>query len=72
MIVVNNGTTPITLVVNGSIVSLKRTQACVISEKEYCALKRLFPALTPVEQEAPVEVVEEPEVKPVRKRKKQK
>lgn len=72
MIVVNNGAANITLVLNGRIVAVKHTQACEVTEKEYQALKNIFPCLEPVKEEIPAGSIVEPEVKPVKRKKKQK
>ena len=74
MIVTNSGTEAINLVLNGRIVSIKHTQACELSEREYSALKNIFPALKPVETFVATEDVteEEPEVKPAKRKKKTK
>lgn len=65
MIVTNNGTETINLVINGFVVAVKPTQACVIAEKEYTALSKLFPALQPLEaQEAAIEEETATEEKP--------
>jgi len=79
MIVINNGTETINLVINGLTVAVKHTQACVIAEKEYAALKKLFPALQPLKEEEmaveeTAEEIAEPEVpaKQPKKRKKTK
>lgn len=73
MIVINTGTETVNLVINGQTVSVKHTQACVISDKEYESLKNIFPSLEPVVEEnsAVEEDVEEP-VKPAKKKKKAK
>jgi hypothetical protein len=73
MIVINTGTETVNLVINGQAVSVKHTQACVISDKEYESLKNIFPSLEPVVEENAVveEDVEEP-VKPAKKKKKTK
>lgn len=74
MIVINHGSETINLVINGLPVAVKNGQACVITEREYGALKKLFPALQPLEtQEAATEeVVEEKTVKTTKRKKKAK
>lgn len=74
MIVMNNGTQTINLIINGFSVAVKHGQACVISEKEYEPLKKLFPALQPLEaQETAIEEdVEEKPVKTTKRKKKAK
>ena len=74
MIVMNHGSETINLVINGLPVAVKNGQACVITEKEYGALKKLFPALQPLEaQETAVEeAVEEKPVKQTKRKKKAK
>lgn len=71
MIVMNNGTQTINLIINSLPVAVKHGQACVLSEKEYEPLKKLFPALRPLEaQETATE--EDIEVKPVKTTKRKK
>lgn len=71
MIVVNHGTETVTLVINGQVVSVKHTQACVLSEKEYSSLKNIFPFLKPVEEEnLPAQDIEEEKPVKTTKRKK--
>lgn len=73
MIVINKGTETVNLVINGQTVSVKHTQACVISDKEYDSLKNIFPGLEPVIEEVlPVVEDEEEPVKPTKKKKKAK
>lgn len=73
MIVINTGTETVNLVINGQTVSVKHTQACVISDKEYDSLKNIFPSLEPVVEEvAAVEEDVAEEVKPAKKKKKAK
>lgn len=74
MIVMNNGTQTINLIINGFLVAVKHGQACVISEKEYEPLKKLFPALQPLEAQetATEEDVEKKPVKTTKRKKKAK
>lgn len=73
MQIVNTGTETLTLSVAGNIVVLKPTQACEMTESQFDAFRRLFPALEWVELAADVKEPETTpkEVKHVVKNKKQ-
>jgi hypothetical protein len=69
MIIVNDGLAPVTLVLNGLVVTLQNGQEIEVTKDQYNTLKKIFPALAP-KKCAEKPVVEE--AKPTKRKKKSK
>jgi hypothetical protein len=69
MIIVNDGLAPVTLVLNGLVVTLQNGQEIEVTTDQYNTLKKIFSALAP-KKSAEKPVVEE--AKPTKRKKKSK
>lgn len=76
MIIINSGMAPVTLVLNGLVITLQKGQDCEVTTDQYNTLKKIFPALAPKKsaEKATQEEVVSPaqENKPSKKKKKSK